>query len=158
MKRNVLFLIMLLTAGLLHAQVQPTSALVGSWTGKLNVGAVSLTLVLNLEQKDGFVAITLDSPDQGARGIGAYKDYLSDDSVAIHIEALALAYSAKLEDGKLVGTFTQHGQSFPLVLEKGEYHVRRPQEPKAPFPYKTEEITFRNERDGATPQWPPALM
>jgi len=150
MKRNVLFLIMLLTAGFLHAQVQPTSALVGSWTGKLNVGAVSLTLVLNLEQKDGFVAITLDSPDQGARGIGAYKDYLSDDSVAIHIEALALAYSAKLEDGKLVGTFTQHGQSFPLVLEKGEYHVRRPQEPKAPFPYKTEEITFRNERDGAT--------
>lgn len=150
MKRNVLFLIMLLTAGLLHAQVQPTSALVGSWTGKLNVGAVSLTLVLNLEQKEGFVAITLDSPDQGARGIGAYKDYLSDDSVAIHIEALALAYSAKLEDGKLVGTFTQHGQSFPLVLEKGEYHVRRPQEPKAPFPYKTEEITFRNERDGAT--------
>ena len=150
MKRNVLFLIMLLTAGLLHAQVQSTSALVGSWTGKLNVGAVSLTLVLNLEQKDGFVAITLDSPDQGARGIGAYKDYLSDDSVAIHIEALALAYSAKLEDGKLVGTFTQHGQSFPLVFEKGEYHVRRPQEPKAPFPYKTEEITFRNERDGAT--------
>lgn len=150
MKRNFLSLFLLLAAVTIHAQVQPTTALLGSWTGKLNVGAVSLTLVLNLEQKDGFVAITLDSPDQGARGIGAYKDYLSDDSVAIHIEALALAYSAKLEDGKLVGTFTQHGQSFPLVLEKGEYHVRRPQEPKAPFPYKTEEITFRNERDGAT--------
>lgn len=150
MKRIFLSLFLLLTAVSIHAQVQPTTALVGSWTGKLNVGAISLTLVLNFEQKDGYVAVTLDSPDQGAKGIGAYKDYLSDDSVAIHIDGLAINYSAKLKDGKLVGTFTQHGQSFPLVLEKGTYEVRRPQEPKAPFPYKTEEVTFRNERDGAT--------
>ncbi len=141
---------LLLAAVTIHAQVQPTTALLGSWTGKLNVGAISLTLVLNFEQKDGYVVVTLDSPDQGAKGIGAYKDYLSDDSVAIHIDGVAINYCAKLKDGKLVGTFTQHGQSFPLVLEKGTYEVRRPQEPKAPFPYKTEDVTFRNEHDGAT--------
>lgn len=150
MKKNILSLFMLFVTVTMHAQVQPTTALIGSWTGKLNVSAVSLTLVLNFEQKDGYVTVTLDSPDQGAKGIGAYKDYLSDDSVAIHIDGLAINYSAKLKDDKLVGTFTQHGQSFPLVLEKGTYEVRRPQEPKAPFPYKTEEVTFRNERDGAT--------
>ena len=150
MKRNFLSLFLLLAAVTIHAQVQPTTALLGSWTGKLNVGAISLTLVLNFEQKDGYVVVTLDSPDQGAKGIGAYKDYLSDDSVAIHIDGVAINYCAKLKEGKLVGTFTQHGQSFPLVLEKGTYEVRRPQEPKAPFPYKTEEVTFRNERDGAT--------
>ena len=139
-----------LVAGVARAQVQPTTALLGSWSGKLNAGAVSLTLVLNFEQADGYVAVTLDSPDQGARGIGAYKDYLSDDSVALHIEALDVTYQARLKDGKLDGTFMQHGQSLPLVLEKGKYEARRPQEPKPPFPYKTEEISFCNERDGAT--------
>lgn len=150
MKRNILSLCLLMVAVTMQAQVNSTTALLGSWSGKLNVGPVSLTLVLNLEQKDGYVAVALDSPDQGAKDIGAYKDYLSDDSLALHIDALNVNYGAKLKDGKLVGTFTQHGQSFPLVLEKGKYEVRRPQEPKPPFPYKTEEVTFHNERDGAT--------
>ena len=150
MKKNVLFLLLYLVTGAAHAQVQPTTALLGSWSGKLNVGAVSLTLVLNLEQKDGFVAVTLDSPDQGAKGIDAYKEYLSDDSISIHIDALYLIYRARLKDGKLDGTFMQRGQSFPLVLEKGKYEVRRPQEPKPPYPYKTEEVMFVNAADGAT--------
>ncbi len=150
MKRKILSSLLFLLTVTTHAQVQPTTALVGSWNGKLNVGAISLALVLNFEQKDGYVVVTLDSPDQGAKGISAYKDYLSDDSVSVHIDGVAINYCAKLKDGKLVGTFTQHGQSFPLVLERGTYEVRRPQEPKAPFPYKTEEVTFRNEQDGVT--------
>jgi hypothetical protein len=34
-----------------EGQVNPTTALLGSWSGKLNVGAVSLTLVLNLRPR-----------------------------------------------------------------------------------------------------------
>ena len=150
MKKNALFFLLYLVAGAVYAQVQPTTALLGSWSGKLNVGTVSLTLVLNLEQKDGYVAVTLDSPDQGAKDIPAFKEYLSDDSISIHIDALYLIYRARLQDGKLCGTFMQRGQSFPLVLEKGKYEVRRPQEPKPPFPYKTEEVTFVNVADSAT--------
>ena len=81
-----------LVTGTACAQVQSTTALLGSWSGKLNVGAVSLTLVLNLEQKDGYVAVTLDSPDQGAKDIPAYKEYLSDDSISIHIDAPTSVY------------------------------------------------------------------
>ena len=133
-----------------QAQVNPTTALKGSWSGKLKVGAMSLTLVLHLEEADGYVKASLDSPDQGAKGISAYKEYLSDDSVAVKVESIGATYRAKLKDGKLDGTFSQMGMKIPLVLTKGVPEVKRPQEPKAPYPYETEEVTFKNEADGAT--------
>ena len=40
--------------------------------------------------------------------------------------------------------------SSPLEMTKGVAEVKRPQMPKAPYPYETEEVTFRNEADGAT--------
>ena len=149
--RGIMFPLLALVAMTGRAQVNPTSALVGSWSGKLNAGMVSLTLVLNLEQADGYVVVTLDSPDQGAKGIPAFKEYLNDDSIAIKIENLKMTYRARLKDGKLDGTFTQMGQSIPLVLTRGEMaKAKRPQMPQPPFPYETEEVTFKNEADGAT--------
>jgi len=73
-KKSIITLFLLLVSFAVRAQVQPTTELVGSWSGKLNIGAISLTLVLNLEQADGYVVVTIDSPDQGAKGIGAFKD------------------------------------------------------------------------------------
>ncbi len=133
------------------AQVQPSSALVGSWTGKLNVGPVSLTLVLHLEQADGYVKVALDSPDQGAKGIPATKEYLTDDSLAVKVEQIGMTYRARLRDGKLDGIFSQNGFSTSLVMTKGEAsEAKRPQTPQPPFPYETEEVTFTNDTDGAT--------
>jgi pimeloyl-ACP methyl ester carboxylesterase len=130
--------------------VNPTTALLGSWSGKLNVGAMSLTLVLHLEQADGYVKVSLDSPDQGAKGISTFKEYLSDDSIAVKVESINMTYRARLKEGKLDGTFAQNGFSTPLVLTKGVPEVNRPQTPKEPFPYKTEEVMFSNKKDSAT--------
>ncbi len=150
MKKAILLLTIILTSLASQAQVQPTTALIGSWSGKLKVGPVSLTLVLHLEQADGYVTVTLDSPDQGAKGIGAFKEFLSDDSIAIKIETLGVTYRARLKDDKLEGTFSQNGISLPLVLTRGVPEVKRPQRPQPPYPYETEEVTFRNEKDSAT--------
>ena len=143
----ILFVLVALTG---QAQVNSTTALLGSWSGKLKVGAMSLTIVLHLDQVDGNVKVSLDSPDQGAKGIPASKEYLSDDSVAVKIVSLGATYRARLKDGKLDGTFSQSGMSIPLEMSKGIAEVKRPQMPKTPYPYKTEEVTFRNEADGAT--------
>lgn len=148
--RNFITGLFAIVAFAAQAQVNPTTALIGSWSGKLNVGSMSLTIVLNLEQADGYVVVTLDSPDQGAKGIPTYKEYLSDDSVAVKMESLRATYRARLKDGKLEGTFAQNGMSFPLVMTRGVAELKRPQTPKQPFPYETEEVTFRNEADGAT--------
>ena len=151
MKKNIIMALLALVALTGKAQVQPTTALLGSWSGKLNVGTMSLTIVLHLEQADGYVLVTMDSPDQGAKGIGTFKEFLSDDSLAIKVEQIGMTYRAKLKDGKLDGTFSQNGLKIPLVLTRGDVaEVKRPQNPQPPFPYETEEVTFRNEADGAT--------
>ncbi|MBP5569529.1 MAG: alpha/beta hydrolase [Prevotella sp.] len=151
MKKIIFIALLALVALMGKAQVQPTTALQGSWSGNLNVGSTSLTMVLHLEQADGHVVITLDSPDQGVKGIGTFKEFLSDDSLAIKVEQIGMTYRAKLKDGKLDGTFSQNGMKIPLVLIRGDVaEVKRPQNPQLPFPYETEEVTFHNEADGAT--------
>lgn len=150
MKKTIITALLALVVLTGAAQVQPTTALLGSWSGKLKVGVMSLTIVLHLEQADGYVAVSLDSPDQGAKGISAFKEYLSGDSLAIKVESIGVTYRAKLKDGKLDGKFVQHGFTIPLELTQGVPEVKRPQTPQPPFPYETEEVTFRNERDSAT--------
>lgn len=151
MKKIIFIALLALVALMGKAQVQPTTALQGSWSGKLKVGSMSLTIVLHLDQADGYVSVTMDSPDQGVRGIGTHKEYLSDDSLAIKVEKMGMTYRAKLKDEKLDGTFSQNGMSLPLVLTRGDVaEPKRPQMPVQPYPYETEEVTFRNEADGAT--------
>ena len=150
MKKIIFTILLTIAAMTAQAQVNTTTALLGAWSGKLKVGPMSLTLVLHLEQADGYVKVSLDSPDQGAKGIPAFKEFLSDDSLAVKVEAIGMTYRAHLKDGKLDGTFSQNGFSTKLVLTKGVTKVKRPQMPKSPYPYTTEEVTFRNEKDGAT--------
>lgn len=122
----------------------------GDWMGKLNLGPQSLTIVLHVNcDAQGKAECTLDSPDQGAKGIAVETDYCSSDSISVSLASLALSYQGKLKGDEIVGTFTQ-GQSFPLVLKRGEEKLNRPQNPVAPYPYKTEEVAFKNVADGAT--------
>ena len=122
----------------------------GDWVGKLNLGPQSLTIVLHVNcDAQGKVECTLDSPDQGAKGIAVETDYCSSDSISVSLASLALSFQGKLKGDEIVGTFTQ-GQSFPLVLKRGEEKLNRPQNPVAPYPYKTEDVAFKNVADGAT--------
>ena len=122
----------------------------GDWMGKLNLGPQSLTIVLHVNcDAQGKAESTLDSPDQGAKGIAVETDYCSSDSISISLASLALSFQGKLKGDEIVGTFTQ-GQSFPLILKRGEEKLNRLQNPVAPYPYKTEEVAFKNVADGAT--------
>ena len=147
MKKSLLTII-LAVASTLTATAQ--ADLIGSWTGKLDLGVAKLTLVFHLKQADGRVKVTMDSPDQSAMGIPCTNDFLSYDSLAVSVKSINASYRGRLKDGKIVGTFKQNGLSLPLVLAKGTEELRRPQNPQPPFPYETEEVTFSNERDSAT--------
>lgn len=122
----------------------------GVWTGKLNVGPQTLTLVLHVaHEASGNAVCSLDSPDQGAMNIPVKSDYCSADSISVSLEQLGLSYQGRLKGDEIVGTFTQ-GAAFPLTLKRGEETLKRPQNPVEPFPYKTEEVTFTNATDKAT--------
>ena len=146
MKKTLLLLCFLCSFFSVSAQ----HAMDGVWTGKLNVGPQTLTIVLHVaHETSGNVVCSLDSPDQGAMNIPVKSDYCSADSISISLAQLALSYQGKLKGDEIVGTFTQ-GMAFPLTLKRGEEKLKRPQNPMEPFPYKTEEVTFTNATDKAT--------
>ena len=79
----------------------------GDWMGKLNLGPQSLTIVLHVNcNTQGEVKCTLDSPDQGVKGIAVETDYCSSDSISVSLASLALSYQGKLKGDEIVGTFT----------------------------------------------------
>ena len=120
----------------------------GIWNGELNAGIQKIPLVLNLTA-DG--KCTLDSPQQGAKGIPADIVFISADSLNVSLKALNASFAGKLQDGELKGVFTQHGFKLPLNLKPGERAAaKRPQTPKPPYPYQREEVSFINAQAGAT--------
>ena len=92
-----------------------------TWKGTLNVGTAQLRLVFHLfKQKDGGYAGTMDSPDQGARGLAVDTVRMQGDQMHLELKSLQVVFDGALsKNGKVInGNFKQRGQSFPLVLEK----------------------------------------
>lgn len=123
----------------------------GQWYGQLKVQGIQLRLVFNITQTDNGVSATMDSPDQGAKGIPA-KASFENPILKIEIAMAKIAYEGTLgEDNIIAGKFKQGGQSFPLNLSKTKIEkekLLRPQEPTKPYPYHSEDISFANQKAG----------
>jgi len=132
-----------------------TREMEGSWLGTLEVGGMKLRLVLNFAVDDsGGLAATMDSPDQGAAGIPIDKVAVSGDTLRFEAAALMLSYVGVVDSSRssVVGDFTQGGMTLPLTLERTNQapQVKRPQEPKPPFPYAVEDVSYENPEAGIT--------
>ncbi len=129
--------------GTLTASAQDIS---GTWKGDLKVQGMELPLAFNISQTDGTFTATLDSPQQNAFGIPIDKTTFVENKLTITQSQMGMEYTATYTDGTFKGTFKQAGQVFPLDLTKGEKVVKKdkPQEPKKPYPYASEEVTFEN--------------
>lgn len=130
----------IIVAVMVAATLSVAYAQTGTWSGKLAVQGTSLTLVFHLDDENP----TIDSPDQGARGISAQIERPGAGKVIVRIPSLGARYEGQWLIRQIVGTFTQMNQSFPLTLTPGENKPKRPQTPQGPFPYSQEEVTFAN--------------
>lgn len=129
--------------------------LAGSWSGILSVQGARIRIVMNVSvSPDDSATITFDSPDQGARDLPASKIMLNGDSLFVDSKAIGANFSGKagMDMESIAGMWQQGGISIPLTLDrlKEKIMMNRPQEPKAPFPYRVEEVTFTNEPGGFT--------
>lgn len=143
-----LFLIIFTTSTIVHSQ-QAGKKYESLWEGKLKISSVSLRLVLKVfKNSDGSLGAFLDSPDQGANNIPVSSITLSEDSLKFAIQTIGGSYIGEIiKDSAVVkGTFKQGDMVLPLDLKKIEKLtvVNRPQEPKKPYPYNDEEISFEN--------------
>ena len=126
----------------------------GQWNGILKVPGAQLRLVFNIEKTANGISATMDSPDQGAKGIPVSSSSFENSVLKIGISPAQIEYEGTLgKDNIIIGNFKQAGQSFPLNLskEKAEKEIPiRPQEPKKPYSYHSEDIIFENKKAGIT--------
>ena len=140
MNRKRLFPLLVVLALISTAGAQE---LTGSWQGALEVMGAKLRLVFNFEKSDSGWTALLDSPDQGAKGIPCGQVRTPADSLIVEVPVVHGSYLALYSPDSLRydGVWRQGGLELPLQLVKSDQPVQmnRPQEPRPPFPYRSEE-------------------
>lgn len=138
-----------------HKAAKP-SDIDGAWMGTLDTGAVKLRVVFHISNtEDGLIA-TIDSPDQGAKGIPTTS--VTRNSAALKIDAKAIGGlfegTIAADLSSIDGKWTQGGGTMPLVLKRvkdqAELELKRPQVPVKPYPYREEEVTYDNKAQNVT--------
>lgn len=109
----------------------------GTWSGELE----SLGLALSIHLGD---TCTVDSPDQEAYGLKAVVKEVDNESINIKFPEFHAGVTAKLQGDSLVGTFSQMGVKDRIAMARGPLVRKRPQIPVEPYPYQSEEVSFRN--------------
>ena len=125
----------------------------GQWNGALNVQGMQLRIVFNITGNDKGYSSTMDSPDQGAKGIPVTVTTFADSKLKLEIPNMRIEYNGELKENTITGTFKQNGMEFPMNLSKEKIEkqiVKRSQNPVQPYPYYSEEVTFPNSKAGIT--------
>lgn len=126
-------------------------SLEGTWTGTLEVQSFKLRVAFHVSSKQGSLAATMDSIDQGVHGIAVESVELKDGAVTIKVPSIGGVFEGRLEEALTIrGTWSQSGISLPLELRKVDKppELNRPQTPKPPFPYDVEEVSYENRSAG----------
>lgn len=132
-----------------HKAAKP-SDIDGAWMGTLDLGAAKLRVVFHIVNTEDGLTATMDSPDQNVKGMPTTS--VTRDGATLKIEAKNIdgIFEGKIaaDLSSIDGTFTQMGASHPLVLKRvkdqAELELKRPQVPTKPYPYREEEVTYRN--------------
>ena len=144
MKKTTLLIIAFLATLTTYAQ-----DITGQWNGVLKVQGMALRLVFNISKTDTGYSATMDSPDQSVKGIPVTTTTFENGKLALEVTNAGIKYNGELKDSELVGTFKQGGMEVPMNLSRKTIEKelpKRPQEPKKPYPYYTEDVTFQNQK------------
>ena len=127
---------------------QESREFTGHWEGTMEIPGMLMNFMVDLTYEDGTWSGTMDIPMQGAKGIplSGIKVSGADIEFALADVLGDPIWKGILEEGKIVGTLTQSGMSIPFHLGREKVTgPTRPQEPKPPFPYDEEEVTYNND-------------
>ncbi len=128
-------------------------SLEGSWNGVITLPGQELPLVFEFapDSRDGWKGHLL-SPSQTDQQIPLTSVLLRGRELSITVESVGGTYRGKLTatGRSLKGEWSQGAFKTPLDLDHSDkpFAYDRPQTPKAPFPYASEEVRFPHPHDG----------
>lgn len=117
--------------------------------GNLQAGPLDLRLVLHVSKADtGQLAATMDSLDQGANGLKIDAINQTDHSLHFELKMIGGSFDGAVNSdvSEIAGQWHQGGGSLPLTLRRIEKvpEIARPQDPKKPYPYDEQEVSYEN--------------
>lgn len=118
----------------------------GIWQGILDFGVEVRVMLHVSEDGKGRLVTTTDSPDQSVYGLKCDTTFLNNGSITIIKKNPGFSYTGRLlNDSTLEGTFTQTTPiRFTLKKIETPSERMRPQTPRPPFPYKSEDVEYSN--------------
>lgn len=131
-----------------------TADMTGTWLGTINAGTVKLRIAFHISANASGYSATMDSLDQGAKGLPVASVTREGAKLMMTMPALGAKYEGTIaaDAASIRGTFQQGGMALPLTLErvKNEAPLEppRPQEPKPPYPYTSEDVAYENKAAG----------
>jgi pimeloyl-ACP methyl ester carboxylesterase len=152
-KANLCVLILLAVFAFQTSSAHGTQhSVAGAWLGVLEVQGLRLRIVLKITQaSDGKLSAKMDSVDQAANDLPIDSITFAGGTIRFEASALSLSYEGKLSDdgSEIVGQLKQGPGSFPLTFKRTEKapSLGRPQDPKKPYPYAEEEVSYVNTLD-----------
>ncbi|MFT3880618.1 MAG: alpha/beta hydrolase [Gemmatales bacterium] len=152
-------LLLLMPCATNHVQAddpKPTTkkSIEGYWSGTLTFGTLEMRLGYRIKLKnDGTLTATGDSIDQGTKDLPIESATLVGDTLTLKMPDMHAVYTGKLQpDGNTIKGVLDKGGKMPLDLTRQDKPVvlTRPQDPKKPYPYSEEEVTFPSKTNGVT--------
>jgi pimeloyl-ACP methyl ester carboxylesterase len=128
----------------LAAQASP---LVGGWGGALEVQAIRLRLTLQVADSAGTLTARFVSVDQGNSTFPASVAVRGDSAVFTAAQIGATYRAVLVGRDTLRGEWMQGAGTLPMTMVRGaeaNMVLRRPQNPRPPFPYRSEEVTVQS--------------
>jgi len=127
----------------------PGEGMPGEWMGVLDIGPMNLRLILRAEARaDGALSASIESVDQNTR-IPVDKITLAEGTLNLVLNRINASYKGVMnqEGSALQGVWSQGGRTLPLTFHRlaEPFALARPQNPEGPFPYESQDVTFRNE-------------
>src|SRR5690606_10277818 len=137
--KNFILLFTLLFSFTSFAQIE------GTWNINIEIPNQKLPFVIHIDKVNNEWQVKIESPSETNKRFYLEKISFKNDTLKISDAKLGMNYVGILKNPKQIeGKFSQRGMSFTLNLEKGDFTLKRPQEPQPPFNYTSENITFEN--------------
>jgi len=140
------------------------SSFIGKWQGDLIINSRNkLKIAFEISKLiNGEYDAVMHSPDQKNFNISVDRIFIKNDSVCLEIKTLSTKFSGRIFNDSvnnnnqlLVGQLSSSGsKGLALSMNKCDEFpfkiAKRPQEPKRPYPYYTENVSFSNKNEGIT--------
>ena len=150
MRVSFLSFILIITT-VIAVAAQGSKTVDGNWLATVDVNGLKLRLVLKVEKSATGYTAKFDSPDQGASDLPIDSIVLDGSKVTFTSAKFGISYEGTLNEAgdEISGALTQGPGATPMTFKRVAEapKLNRPQDPKKPYPYDEQEVSYRNEKE-----------